>query len=373
MKLNDFALECYFGKYEFSAPYLLAQSDCEAMSVRELLAMEPGAETAFLNTWLGYTETWGDPALRSQVAGLYRTMQAEDVLMLCGAQEGILAYMNVMLDAGDHAIVMCPNYPSVWEAIRAIPGCSMSFWQIHDSGTGWYVDFDALASLIRPNTKLIAVNTPNNPTGFTFTNAQLRQLCDICREHNLYLLSDEVYKGLELDGESRQWAADLYEKAVSLGVMSKAYGLAGLRVGWFASKDHDTLEKLVRFKHYTSICNAAPAEFLSRIALKHSGTILARNRAIIQENLQIAKDFFNRWRHVFKPKPICAGPIAFHKLLMDMPIDTFCDMAVTKKGVLLLPSSVYGTDQPYFRMGYGRKNFGENLAKLEEFLVDEGF
>lgn len=372
MKLKDFALECYFGKYEFSAPYLLAQSDCEAMSARELLAMEPGAEAAYLDTWLGYTETWGDPALRKQVATLYRTLKAQDILMLCGAQEGILAYMNVLLDTGDHAIVMCPNYPSAWEAIRGIEGCQLSFWHIHDGDSGWYVDFDELRSLIRPNTKLIAVNSPNNPTGFTFTNDQLRQLCDICREHGLHLFCDEVYRGLELDGIPRTAAADLYEKAVSLGVMSKAYGLAGLRVGWFASRDRALLEKLVRFKHYTSICNAAPSEFLSRIALLHGDAVLARNRQIIRENLRLAEGFFARYPHVFSPRAICAGPIAFHKLLPEAA-HAFCERAVEKKGVLLLPGSVYGDYPAYFRMGYGRKSFGENLQKLEEFLQEEGF
>ena len=130
MKLRDFALECYFGTYEFTAPYPLALSDCEAMSARELLALEPGAEDGYLDTWLGYTETRGAPALRQAVAGLYRGLGPEDVLCLCGAQEGILAYMNVMLDAGDHAIVMYPNYPSAWEAIRAIPGVSWSKWEV---------------------------------------------------------------------------------------------------------------------------------------------------------------------------------------------------------------------------------------------------
>ena len=370
MKLKDFSLECYFGKYEFTAPYLLAQSDCEAMTTRELLALEQGAEAGYLDTWLGYTETWGSPALRVAVASLYQTLDADDVLMICGAQEGILAYMNVMLDAGDHAIVMYPNYPSAWESVRAIPGCSWSEWRIRDNGERWVVDFDELETLIRPETKLIAVNTPNNPTGYTFTNAELRRLCDICRAHGLYLLCDEVYKGLELDGEAREWAADLYDKALSLGVMSKSYGLAGLRVGWMASKDRALLDRLVRFKHYTSICDAAPSEYLSLIALKHGETLLERNRGIIRENLRVADEFFARHRDIFEAKPIFAGPVAYHKLLLNMDIDEFCRRAVDEKGVLLLPGSVYGENTPYFRMGYGRRSFAKNLNKLDEFLQE---
>ena len=368
MKLRDFALEVYFGKYEFAAPYLLAQSDCEAMSTRELLALEPGSERGYLDHWLGYTETWGDPELRALVAELYRGMAADDVLVLCGAEEGILAYMNVMLDAGDHAIIMRPNYPSAWEAVRAIPGCTWSEWCVRDDGGTWVLDLDELERMIRPETKLIAVNTPNNPTGYTLTNAELRRLCDVCREHGLYLFCDEVYHGLELDGEKREWAADLYEKALSLGVMSKAYGLAGLRVGWAVSKDHGTLDKLVRFKHYTTICDSAPSEYLTKVALRHGETLLERNRSIIRDNLKTAEPFFEKYRDIFDPRPFAAGPVAFHRLRGNESADAFCRRAVETQGVLLLPGSVYGIDEPYFRMGYGRKNFPENLAQLDEFL-----
>ena len=373
MKLNDFELECYFGKYEFTAPYLLAQSDCEAMRTRELLAMEPGSEREYLDQWLGYTETWGDPELRKLIAGLYNTASPEDVLVLCGAQEGIFAGMNVLLDAGDHAIVMYPNYPSVWETIKAIPGCAWSKWELRDEGGSWTLDFDALERLIRPETKLIAVNTPNNPTGCTLTDDELRRLCDLCRERGIYLFCDEVYHGLELSGAPREHAADLYDKALSLNVMSKAYGLAGLRVGWAVSKDHALLEKLVRFRHYTSICDSAPSEYLSKVALRHGETLLERNRAIIRKNLALAAPFFEQYADVFDPRPMQAGPIAFHRLRGTVSADEFCARAVERKGVLLLPGSVYGVSEPYFRMGYGRKSFGENLQKLDEFLRSEGY
>ena len=115
MKINDFKLECYFGKYEFTAPYLLTQSDCESMSTRDLLALEPGAQEKYLSQWLGYTETWGDPELREIIAGLYKTMTKDNVLIFHGAQEAIFGYMNVMLDPGDHMIAMFPNYQSAYE------------------------------------------------------------------------------------------------------------------------------------------------------------------------------------------------------------------------------------------------------------------
>ena len=371
MKINDFKLECYFGLYEFTAPYLLTQSDCESMSTKELLSMEPGAEEAYLNQWLGYTETWGDPELRKQIAALYKNMKAEDVLVFHGAQEAIFGYMNVMLEQGDHMIAMFPNYQSAYEVANAIPNCECSKWYIRDNGTGWVMDFDELEALIRPNTKLIAVTSPNNPTGYTFTNDEIKRLCAICEKHDIYLFADEVYKGLELDGEKRDWMADHYAKCVSLGVMSKAYGLAGLRVGWLVSKDHETLEKVVKFKHYMSICNSAPSEFLAKVALKHGEVLLERNRQIIRDNMKVVDAFFNRYPQLFEKKPITCGPVAYHKLLLDMPVKAFCQLAVDRKGVLLLPSEIYDMEDQYFRMGYGRKNVPESLAKFEEFLIEE--
>lgn len=176
-----------------------------------------------------------------------------------------------------------------------------------------------------------------------------------------------------MDGEKRDWMADHYEKCVSLGVMSKAYGLAGLRVGWLVTKDLELLEKVVKFKHYMSICDSAPSEFLAKVALKHGDVLLTRNTNLIRDNMQLADAFFSRYPKLFSPRPITCGPVAFHKLLLDMPVKDFCQMAVDKRGVLLLPADIYDFDGQYFRMGYGRKAVPEALAKFEEFLIENGF
>ena len=373
MKINDFKLECYFGLYEFTAPYLLTQSDCESMSTEDLLAMEPGAKEGYLKQWLGYTETWGDPELRKEIAKLYKNMKDENILVFHGAQEAIFAYMNVILNPGDHMIAMYPNYQSAYEVANSVPNCTFSKWFVKDDGEKWVVDFDELEALIQPNTKVIAINTPNNPTGYTFTNAEIEKLCEICKKHDIYLFSDEVYKGLEMDGEKRDWVADHYDKAISLGVMSKSYGLAGLRVGWLATKDTQLLNQLVKFKHYMSICDAAPSEYLTKVALKHSDELLERSVKLIEENIKLADAFFEKYDYLFEKKPITCGSVAFHKLLIDMPVKDFCQMAVDKKGVLLLPANIYEMDEQYFRMGYGRKGVPEALQKFEEFLIENGF
>jgi aspartate/methionine/tyrosine aminotransferase len=155
--------------------------------------------------------------------------------------------------------------------------------------------------------------------------------------------------------------------------MSKAYGLAGLRIGWLATKDRELLDKLVRMKHYTSICSSAPSEKLAVIALKHSDELLRRNVAIIEKNLKIAEDFFDRYPELFEFIRPMAGPVAFVKMNIEKPMDEFCDELVAKQGVLLLPSSIYGLDTPYFRMGFGRENFKESLDQFELFLIENQY
>lgn len=371
MKINDFKLEVFFGKYEFTAPYLLTQSDCESMEVADLLEMEPGSKEKFMHSWLGYTEVAGDPKLRELVASLYDNINADDILMHCGAQEAIFDFMNVLLEKGDHVISMYPIYQSLYEVANA-EGCEVSKWMLKDVKDGWEIDFDELENMIKPNTKLIAINTPNNPTGYTFTKDEITKLCDIARKHNIYIFSDEVYRGLDLDGKKRPWVADVYENAISLGVMSKAYGLAGLRVGWVACKNKEVLEKMTKYKHYLSICNSSTSEFLSKIALKNSDKLLKRNLDIIKKNMIIADEFFEKYSHLFENKKPQCGPIAFHKINIDIPIEEFCEDLVSKKGVLLLPAEIYETEGQYFRMGYGRANFEESLKKFEEYIIEEG-
>ena len=370
MVISDFKLEVFFGEHEFTAPYLLAQSDCESMTVKELLEYEPGAEVGLINSWLGYTEVPGSPELRETISKLYRTIEAGDIIVHSGAQEPIFNFANVLLSKGDHIICQFPIYQSLYEVANAI-GCNVSRWEIKQSDNGWAIDFEELERLINPSTKLICLNSPNNPTGYTLTEEEIKRIADIAQKYNLYVFCDEVYKGVEFDGISRPWFADVYQKGVSLGVMSKAYGLAGLRIGWVATKDKEIQSKLIKMKHYTSICSSSTSELLATIALKHSDTILERNRKIIRKNLDAADTFFSKYPQIFKNNKPMAGPIAFHKMNLDIPIDQFCNQMIKEKGILLLPATVFDYKGQYFRMGYGRSKFIDNLKIFEEYLLEK--
>ena len=295
--MRDFELERYFSKWEFAAKYHLAASDIESMPLSGLLALASAEDReAFDRQWLGYTETFGDPELREEIARTYETLGPSDILCFAGAEEGIYIAMRVLLARGDHAIVVVPNY----QAAETIPLdiCEVSGAAL-DENDGWSLDIDHIRRLVRPNTKLISINFPNNPTGAVLAGDRFRALIDLCREKGVYLFSDEVYRLVERERSIRlPQVADVYEKGLSLNVMSKAYGLPGLRIGWIATKDAGVLQKMERYKHYLSICNSAPSERLALIALRAKETILERNRNMVNGECGEIGRVFQR---VFRP------------------------------------------------------------------------
>ncbi len=366
MLLPPFKLERYFARYEFNTEFLLCSSDCEAMSIADLLALEEGAAEKFQNTWLGYTESQGSPSLRGEIAKLYSTVQPEDVLVFSGANEAIYLFMLAALKKNDHVIVHTPHYQSLSEVARSI-GCETCAWQAREKD-GWSLDLDELKSQVQLNTKAIIVNTPHNPTGYLMSRADFDALNRFAQENDLLLFSDEVYRESEYDPTERLPAAvDYGPHAISLGVTSKTYGLAGLRIGWVATKNRDLYNKMASLKDYTTICNSAPSEFLAEVALRNRQRLIDRNLGIIKHNLSVVDELFARHPSLFtwtRPK---AGSMGFPKLLQGN-VEVFCDDLVKKAGVLLLPGSVYDDSHNHFRLGLGRRNLPQAVERLDGYL-----
>ena len=371
--LPDFKLEAHFSRWEFKARYHMTASDAESLSLRDLLAMATPAEReAFEGLWLGYTETFGAPDLRAAIAGTYERRAAGDILCFAGASEGIFAANTVLLDRDSHAIVVTPNYQShetLPLAICAATGVPL------DPDDDWALDIDRVAAAVRPNTRLVAINFPHNPTGAILAPDRFEALIELCRKHGLYLFSDEVFRGLGRTGAAHlPQAADVYERGLSLNVMSKAYGLPGLRIGWIACADRDILSRMERMKHYLSICNAAPSERLSVIALRNRDRLLARTCAIVDENLATLDGFFGRHAALFDWRASDGSCTAFPRYKGAEGVEDFCRRLVEDSGVLLLPGSIYASDlddTPWdrFRIGFGRRGIEEGLAALEAHLT----
>ena len=366
MNLPPFKLERYFAKYEFNTEFLLCSSDCEAMSVADLLAFEPGAAERFQQVWLGYTESQGSPSLRREIAKIYSDIQPEQVLVHSGAGEAIFLFMHAVLQENDHIIVHSPHYQSLSEVAKAI-GCQVSPWRAREEN-GWALNLDELHHLMRSSTKAIVINTPHNPTGYLMSRADFDALNKIVQEKKLLLFSDEVYRESEYDPATRLPAAcDLGAHAVSLGVASKTYGLAGLRIGWIATKNKKVYENMATLKDYTTICNSAPSEFLAEVGIRQRSRLVQRNLGIIKENLKVVDDLFARHGNLFSWVRPAAGSMGYPRLLKG-DVDDFCQNLVRRAGVLLLPGTMYADSGSHFRMGLGRKNLPQAVAKLEAFL-----
>jgi aspartate/methionine/tyrosine aminotransferase len=364
--IRPFAIERFYERWEFRTELMLSSSDCESLSVKDLLALEPDAGERLRDLGLGYTEVAGSQELRAAVATRYDSTGPEDVLTLAAAEEGIFTTYHALLAAGDHVVVEAPCYGSAIEVARST-GAEVSSWRRRHE-EGWAYDLPALERLLRANTKLIYVNSPHNPTGSQMPKAAFGRLVEIARERSIVLFSDEVYRGLEHDPAARLPAAcDLYEHAISLNTVSKAYGLPGLRIGWLASRDAALLDRVRELKLYTTICSSAPSELLVALALRHGERLVERSRQLVLSNLPPLEAFLDRRRDLLEWVPPSAGPIGFPRVAGSFDVQAWCEETAMKAGVLLLPGAVY--EEPrHVRLGFGRANLCQALERLDEHL-----
>ncbi len=385
MKIAPFSIEAFFAMYEFTTPYSLCSSDCESMTVGELMAMAEVAPEDLVDLHLGYTEAPGHPALRAQIAALYPEVMADEVVVLTAPEEGIYTVMRTLLEPGDHVVVLTPAYDSLLNLAEHVAGADyVDKWEVEAGNGRWQINLSTLEDQITNDTKLIVVNFPHNPTGYLPTANEFQAIIDMARRHGIWLFCDEMYRGLEGNGADNTLtsggetkprlqrstlpsAATQYERAISLSGLSKTHGLPGLRSGWLIVRDEAIRQQLINWKFYTTICPPAPSEFLAMAALNAHEKLVARSRKIIDDNLQIADSFFARWPGLFDWRPPLAGSVALVGL--NVPSATaYCHALAKEAGVLLLPSSCLGYGDQHVRLGFGRLNFGAGLAQFERAL-----
>jgi len=369
MRLPPFLLERYFAQHEFNAPHLLCVSDCQTMTAGQLLDLEPGARQAFESLPLGYTESSGGPELRGQIAALYQDIEPSDVLVHVGAQEAIFTFSSACLRPGDEVVVHTPCYQSLFQVAQSA-GCAVIPWVARQED-GWALDTDELSRIAGPKTRAIFINSPHNPTGASLDNAAMSRIVEIAARRGCLLFSDEVYRFMEYGpGTVARPVCELYERGVSLGVMSKSFGLAGLRVGWVATRDAAVREAMASAKDYTTICGSGPGEFLAALALRHTAAILDPLRRLTLANLELLKGFMARHADTFAWAEPTGSPIAFPRLLNGVDAAPFCKDVLEHSGALLLPGALYGQAwKSHVRMGFGRRDFPAGLAALDSFLM----
>jgi aspartate/methionine/tyrosine aminotransferase len=316
---------------------------------------------------LGYTESPGFSLLRKEIASLYPTLNSDQILTLAGAEEGIYCSLRVLLKPGDHVVLIDPCYQSL-ETLPTFFGAEITKVALNFENQ-WKLELEEVKKAFQKNTKLLILNYPHNPTGTLLEKEVYEGLIELARVSNAYIFSDEVYRYLEIDESKRLPSiAEAYEKGITLNVMTKALGLAGLRIGWIATQDAELLEKIGSYKLYTSICNSAPSEILAIIGLRAKDHLLNRNRELILNNLTILDSFMKRHEKSLSWVRPQSGTVALLKLLLPVSIDQFTKDLVEATGVLIMPGSAFDLPGNYFRIGFGKKNMKEVLNHFEKFL-----
>jgi aspartate/methionine/tyrosine aminotransferase len=333
----------------------------------DLLEMSD-AETRSLwdNLKLGYTETMGHPLLREIIAEIYDNISTKDILVAV-PEEGIFLLMNALLKPGDHVVCPFPAYQSLYQVARSI-GCEVSKWE-PDENRGWQFDIQQLEAKLQKNTKLVVINFPHNPTGYVPTRADFEALILLLRQRHIYLLSDEMYRFLEVsDDTTLPSACELYDHAFSLFGLSKTFGLPGLRIGWIVSRNRDLLQKMSLFKDYTTICSSAPSEVLAIMALSNKAKIIAAHKARIRKNLKVLDEFFHEYQDCFEWNRPLGGSVCFPKLLASQDTFRFCKDLVRECGIMLVPSRMFMYGDSHVRIGYGRNDLPVVVDRFGHYL-----
>ncbi|MHC1705872.1 MAG: aminotransferase class I/II-fold pyridoxal phosphate-dependent enzyme [Tenuifilaceae bacterium] len=372
MQIKPFKLERYFAKYEFSSKYLLSSSDCDGFSMNDILSFASKEELElWQNLKLGYTESQGLPMLREEISTMYQKITADQVLVLT-PEEGIFIGLNCILSKEDHVICIAPSYQSLHQVVESI-GCKITYW-LPDEQHGWCFNSDELEKMVLPNTKLIIINFPHNPTGYLPPKDDFLQVVEIARKNNLFLFSDEMYRFLEYDSTlTLPSASDLYSNTVSLFGLSKTFGLAGLRLGWLTTQNKDLMEKMLAFKDYTTICSSAPSEILGLIALRHRDIIIDINIRKIISNLKLLDSFVENHSSLISLTRPKAGTIVFPKINIKESSYSFCEKLVTETGIMAVPGEVFDYGDKHIRIGLGRSNFSAVLKKFDDYITRNHF
>lgn len=370
--LPEFMLERFFDRFEFDLPYQLGSSDPETLSVPELLDhADPESRRRWATLRLGYRTCAGDPELRAAIAATHPGRGADEVVVANGAAEALLVTFAAAIEPGDLVVALTPAFQSLLEVPRAM-GARLALVEVREDGPdgAWRFPMDRLMSALDHRVRLLVLNVPHNPTGVAATPEELRTVLARCEELGIRVVGDEVYRGLEWAGPTAPSVTECSERAVAVGVTSKVYGLAGLRIGWLITGDVLLRRRVVAIKDYTTFCAAGPSELLATIALRAHGALLERTRARCRANCEALETFLTghadliSWRRPGATTISVAGIAA--PLLARHGGDPKRVLAHWRQraGVLVVPGPAFGCAPERFRLGFGRADLPQALAAL---------
>lgn len=370
MNIERFGVEEWMDKYESDAKYNITDTCARPMTLKELFALAGEDREDFVEALFekeqSYGSIYGLASLKEEYAGLYETITPDDILTQHGATGGNQHVLFSLVRPGDRVVAFSPSYQQFYSTPRAL-GANVTVLKLRRSN-GFLPDLDELRKAAARGLRLICINNPNNPTGSLIPEDMMKEIVEIARSSGAYILCDEVYAGVSIEGAACPSIADLYEKGIATGSMSKAFSLAGLRLGWLATKSQEALRQFKRVRDYDLVSCGLFDEETAALALRHKEKILERNRAILRHNLPILEQWVEGEKHVSFVKPK-AGTMALVYYDVDMPSTLFCHRMYYETGAFTVPGDCF--DEPFsFRVGYGHdaETLERGLQAVSEFF-----
>lgn len=371
MKIKPFAVEEWMNAWEVGAKYNIAETCVDSISMNELFELTGEDKTEFLNRLcarrLSYGDIEGLPEFRKGVCGLYKTLNIENIVPTHGASGANHHVFYSLISPGDRVVSIMPTYQQLY-SIPESYGADVQI--LHLSKENNYLpDLEKLRRLVTPKTKMICLNNPNNPTGALMSEQMLREIVEIARSADAWILCDEVYRHLSQEDGWCSSIVDLYEKGISVSSMSKVFSLAGLRLGWIATHDMSVVKSCLSHRDYNLVSCGVFDEMLAAAALKHRDKLLERSRKIVRENLQILDDWVGSEPHVSYVKPK-AGTTALVYYDLDISSYEFCEEMYKKTGAFVTPGDCFEVPHS-MRIGYayGKQDLIDGLKAISEYIA----
>ena len=371
MKIKPFAVEEWMNEWETGAKYNIAETCVDSISMDELFSLTGESKEGFLRKLCTRRMTYGDieglPEFKKGIGRLYKTIKEENIVPTHGASGANHHVFYSLINPGDRIISIMPTYQQLYSIPESF-GANVQILQLSKEDA-YLPDMKKLRELAVPGTKMICINNPNNPTGALMDDKFLEEIVEIARSVGAWVLSDETYRHLSQEDGWCRSIADIYEKGISVGSMSKVFSLAGLRLGWIATHDTEAVKTFMSHRDYNLISCGIFDEMLAAVALKHSDKLLERSRRIVRENLQILDSWVQKEPHVSYVKPK-AGTTALVYYDLDIPSYEFCEEMYHKTGAFVTPGDCF--EMPHsMRIGYayGKQALIDGLNAISEFIA----
>lgn len=372
MKLEAFELERIQSQWEHKVDINLTESGVGPLSIRDLIPDENERKKLF-DVSLGYSQTNGTPELRRLIASMYVGADEDDVVVTCGgAEANFISVWNLLHEQGNRRelVMMLPNYMQMYGVAKGLGG-SVSPYYLKMEGDQWVPDIEGLKDAVSDKTAAITICNPNNPTGAALQTEHLKAIVDIASDADVWILSDEIYQGAELEGPRTPSVFGLYDKVIATNSLSKAYGLPGLRLGWIVSSVGEHATDLWSYTDYTTICPTKLSDILATVALQPElrAKILGRTGSIVKKNWSIMKQWLDDRCDLFEYVAPMAAAICFPKQNLPISSIELVNRLLHEKSLLIIPGEHFGMER-YLRIGFGYdpEKLRNGLARFDELI-----